>query len=224
MRGWRYRDQDLRSMRSQRLKSHPLEIFGAEISICACATTRPPFSPKSTAQKSMEQVTPGCLMAFHKMSAEPPCSITGDTPAAQDPPRPAAQDNCTHPDSPACVPAATRLAVPPAATLGPCLTAVHHPRSKEFYKPKKEKLMRLAKQIDSNSGETKRSKRGTFANFRDEMVSESNAVNEDNSFLEDFPGEDDVSRRAENLLAIDSPPPQRSSQKCCGPGCRSCFY
>ncbi|XP_069624829.1 ewing's tumor-associated antigen 1 [Ranitomeya imitator] len=84
------------------------------------------------------------------------------------------------------------------------------PRSKILQT--EEKLMRLAKQLDSNLVKQKGQSEAHSANSEDEMVSECNAVNEDNSFLEDFPGEDDVPAGLKSV-SQRSPPPQRSSQK-----------
>ncbi|XP_073528276.1 ewing's tumor-associated antigen 1 [Phyllobates terribilis] len=75
-----------------------------------------------------------------------------------------------------------------------------------------EKLMRLAKQLDSNLVRQKDQNEAHSANSEDEMFSECNAVNEDNSFLVDVPGGDDVTVGLKSV-SQRSPAPQRSSQK-----------
>ncbi|XP_073409884.1 ewing's tumor-associated antigen 1 [Dendrobates tinctorius] len=84
------------------------------------------------------------------------------------------------------------------------------PRSKILQT--EEKLMRLAKQLDSNLVRQKDQNELHSAISEDEMVSECNAVTEDNSFLEDFPGEDDVTAGLKSV-SQSSAAPQRSSQK-----------
>ncbi|CAJ0940312.1 unnamed protein product [Ranitomeya imitator] len=93
------------------------------------------------------------------------------------------------------------------------------PRSKILQT--EEKLMRLAKQLDSNLVKQKGQSEAHSANSEDEMVSECNAVNEDNSFLEDFPGEDDVPA---GLKSVSQRSTTEEQSEVCGPGCRSCFY